>query len=271
MSQACHHKVPAAPTPTLSPNDFLNFGATHDSASFYFNQGWVNIMDYGLWELSEQAFRKAITFDTEFKLGHALVGRISSDLEERTKIYTALKQNPKLPNEYNKLLLDVYLNTIERMNARDTQQTLSAETKNKMRQLSIDNMGAFIRQYPNAHYIKAEYIETIHASQSPQAALDSMQHLMTTTEYSIPFIIGYQAVLNAELGEFNTALKYAEELAKNVNPELAPAPHVVYAQIFFHMKRFDSAYASISKALQLDPKHLIAQGLKKKIEELMKF
>ncbi len=269
--QACNPKPTSTPssTPLVTPSPTIDFGARHDSASYYFNQGWVNIMDYGLWDVSEQAFRTAITFDTHFLLGHALVGRISSNLEERTEIYTALKQSAKLPNTHFQLLLDLYLNSIERMNARETQEFISAETKQKMRQQSMDNMGAFIRHYPNAHYIKAEYIETIHANQNPQAALDSMQQLMTATEYTIPFFIGYQAVLHSELGDYTTALNYAENLAETVNPELAPAPHVVYAQIYFHMKQYNSAYASILKAVQLDPKHLIAQGLKSQIEEAM--
>ena len=60
---------------TLEAKRF-NFGTENDSALYYYNKGWEYIMDYGEWTKSEEAYRKALTFDSNFLLGKGIVGKI---------------------------------------------------------------------------------------------------------------------------------------------------------------------------------------------------
>ncbi|MEZ4902881.1 MAG: hypothetical protein R2822_14575 [Spirosomataceae bacterium] len=240
-------------------------GTQSDSARYYYQLGWQQIMDYGQWTLSEASFRKAVMFDSSFRLGKVLVARISPDLEERIRIFQEVKAQIGRATEAEHLLLDVYLSNVELMNLRALNPSLAKEKTIAHRALSAQNFSKFVHQFPEESYVKAEYIEVLHAHYGAKPALDSLQKLMTQSQKNIPFFVSYTATLESELGHFDQALSVANRLKEMLADTTLPAPYVVFAEIYDRMDSLQLAKKYIDKAVQLDPKHLIAQGMKQKL------
>lgn len=249
----------------------FDYGTKNDSALFYFHKGWEHIMDKGEWTLSEEAFRKAVDHDPDFLIGKSLVGRISDNLEERLEIKEVLASKKETLTAGERLLLDVYALNIEIMNARSqSPENISAIVKD-FRALSETNYRTFVHTYPEESYIKAEYIEVLHARYGAQQALDSLQVLTSQKERDgRPFFKSYSASLESELGNYKQALLYANQVvAMSKNAPIA-GPQVVFADIYFKMDSLQLAKKYIDKAVALDPKHIIAKGLKRNIEKSIK-
>ena len=250
-----------------SENESYNYGSESDSAVYYFNQGWRQILDNGQWALSESSFRKAIQFDSTFLIGKSLVGRISSNLAERQAIVEEIERqiNDIEPSEL--LLLEAYLLSIQGMNALELKTENLTELRTQSRSVSESNFREFVYQFPDEAYIKAEYIEIIHAVHGANAALDSLEKLVTEDQSNLPFFISYSASLEVELGNFDKALELAELLKLTLNDSLMPEQYVLKANIYFKMDSIKMAKQFVEKAVELDSMHLIAEGLKKKIDQ----
>lgn len=52
-----------------------DYGAKNDSAVYYFNKGWVAIMDEGRWIDAEKSYRKAVAVDQDFLLDGRRAGQ----------------------------------------------------------------------------------------------------------------------------------------------------------------------------------------------------
>jgi hypothetical protein len=244
-----------------------NFGTENDSALFYYNRGWEYILDYGQWTLSEESYRKAMTFDPEFVLGKGIVGKITTNLDERKAILKKLEAKNEHVTADERLLLDDLLLILQLMNARDTGITLPPEFFNKFYTSAEKNMRTFIHKYPHESYIKAEYIEVLHANYGAQTALDSIQVLTTSKQKSLPFFISYAATLESELGHFKNAMAKANKLKNIINNDKAPAIYFTYAQLFLDMDSLDLAKKNIEKTIQLDIKHQLAYRVKARIDK----
>ncbi|WP_299764112.1 hypothetical protein [uncultured Dokdonia sp.] len=246
----------------------FDYGTKNDSALFYFHKGWEHIMDKGQWTLSEAAFRKAISYDPDFLIGHSLVGRISNDLEERLVIKELLTSRKETLTAEERLLLDIYLLNIEIMNARSQSPEKIGTIIKDFRALSEENYRTFVHSFPKESYIKAEYIEVLHAKYGAQQALDSLHVLASQKELDeLPFFKSYSASLEAELGNYIQALSYANQVLEMSKGETIANPQVVFADVYFKMDSLQLAQKYIDKAVALDPKHIIAQGLKTTIEK----
>jgi len=245
----------------------FNFGTENDSALYYYNKGWAYILDTGEWTKSEEAYRKAMTFDPEFVLGKGIVGKITTNLEERLAIYNELetKKASVTPDEH--LLLDDLLLVLKLFNSRDQNIKLDADFYKNFYESSQKSMRTFIHKYPHESYIKAEYIEVLHANHGAQSALDSIDVLTTPEQKTVPFYISYAATLETELGNFEKALEKAEQLEKIINNNKAPAIYYTYAQINLAMDSLDLAKSNIEKAIQLDAKHQLAYRVLKVIDQ----
>ncbi len=248
----------------------FDYGTKSDSALFYFHKGWEHIMDKGEWTLSEEAFRKAVDHDPNFLIGKSLVGRISDSLEERLEINETLASQKETLTADERLLLNVYMLNIDLANARTQAPEKMKAIIKEFRVLSEENYRTFVHKYPEESYIKAEYIEILHAGYGPQLALDSLQILTSQKEREEHlFFKSYSASLEAELGNYEKALSYAKEVM--AMSETATAnPQVVFADIYFKMDSLQVAKKYIDKAIALDSKHIIAQGLKNNIEKRIK-
>ncbi|MEP5611913.1 MAG: hypothetical protein ABJP45_06670 [Cyclobacteriaceae bacterium] len=244
----------------------FNYGTENDSALFYFNKGWEQILDLGQWTLSEQSFRKAVAFDNDFILGKSLVGRISGDLAERQKLFEEIWLARDQVSDDERLLLNIFISNISIMNLRGTGSGVSTEVREKHISLAERNFRKFVHKYPEESYMKAEYMETLHALYGAEQALDSLRKLASSEQTMLPFYITYSANLKTELGDFDGALANADQVKAVLNDADIPQQYVLLAEIYYAMDSLEKAKVNINLAIELDPKHLIAQGMKARIE-----
>ena len=245
----------------------FNFGTENDSALHYYNKGWEYIMDTGEWTKSEASYRKAMTFDSEFVLGEGIVGKITTNLEERLDIYYKLESKKENVTIDERLLLDDLLLVLQLFNARDQGIKLDSDFYKDFYASSEKGMRAFIHKYPHESYIKAEYIEVLHANHGAQAALDSIEVLATPQQKMLPFYLSYAAFLESELGNYEHAFEKANQLKKVINNDQAPAVHYTYAQLYLDMDSLNMAKTNIEKTIALDPKHQLAFRVKAKVDK----
>lgn len=238
------------------------YGAKNDSAVFYFNKGWEHILDYGQWTLSEKAFRKAVDFDSTFIVGKALVGKNTTNLNERIQILNDINSSQIKVSEDDQLILEVTRITLELFNARGQNVKLNKDFISNFLTTAEKNYRTFIHKYPNESYIKAEYIEVLNAIYGAKIALDSLHILTSPKQKKIPFFISYAATLESDLGNFKKALSIADDFNNQINDPNIPQPYVLYGSIYLKMDSLSLATSNLDKALQLDPNHIFAQRFK---------
>lgn len=244
-----------------------DYGSKNDSAVYYFNKGWEHIMDYGQWTLSEAAFRKAVKMDSTFLIGKSLVGKITQNLDERKQLLKELKKEKHKISRDDQLLLEITLATMELMNARDQKIDLGSDFVTHFGTLGERNYRKFVHKHPNESYMKAEYVEFLHAQYGARQALDSLYVLVSNSQKELPFFISYSALLEADLGHYEKALQIADRFKSSINDSNIPAPYVLYAQIYSKMDRLKLAKNYVDKAVQLDTNHIIAKRLKSTIDQ----
>ena len=237
-----------------------DYGTQSDSARYFFNKGWEEIMDNGRWTKSEEAFRKAVEFDPDWILGKSLVGRITRNLEERQELLKELELVKNQADEDERLLLDVNLLSLEAANNRDQGIKNSAESGEFRRALAETNFGKFSRKYPNDNYFKAEYIETLHANHGARLALDSLRALATSAQMKLGFYISYSATLALELGNIEEAISLEKVLNQTLTDASYTSPLMLKAQIYMAQDSLQKAKEYVSKVVEMDPNHIIAMG-----------
>jgi len=245
----------------------IDYSTTSDSALAYFDLGWRQIMNEGRWTESEHSFRRAVEVDPNFLIGKSLVGRISHDLKEREAIVNELKSRKDEISLVEQKLLEVYLGNIERMNNRDTGKEIKAEVVVDKRKETEKIFRSLVQAYPDETFVKAEYIELLHAMYGPNTALDSLLHHVSERPPFIPFMISYEATLLAELGKFQEALEKARLFKQSLDSGNCPEEFVVMGNIYFQMGRLNTAREYITKAISLDSRHLIALSILVRIEK----
>ena len=250
--------------------DVYRYGTKNDSAVFYFNKGWEHILDYGQWTLSEKAFRKAVDFDSTFIVGKALVGKNTTNLNERIQILNDINSSQIKVSEDDQLILEVTRITLELFNARGQNVKLDQDFISNFLTTAEKNYRTFIHKYPNESYIKAEYIEVLNAIYGAKTALDSLHILTTPKQKKVPFFISYAATLESDLGNFKKALSIADDFNNQINDPGIPQPYVLYGSIYLKMDSLSLATSNIDKALQLDPNHIFAQRFKTQVNTKLK-
>ena len=250
--------------------DVYRYGTKNDSAVFYFNKGWEHILDYGQWTLSEKAFRKAVDFDSTFIVGKALVGKNTTNLNERIQILNDINSSQIKVSEDDQLILEVTRITLELFNARGQNVKLDQDFISNFLTTAEKNYRTFIHKYPNESYIKAEYIEVLNAIYGAKTALDSLHILTTPKQKKVPFFISYAATLESDLGNFKKALSIADDFNNQINDYSIPQPYVLYGSIYLKMDSLSLATSKLDKALQLDPNHIFAQRFKNQINTKLK-
>ena len=250
--------------------DVYRYGTKNDSAVFYFNKGWEHILDYGQWTLSEKAFRKAVDFDSTFIVGKALVGKNTTNLNERIQILNDINSSQIKVSEDDQLILEVTRITLELFNARGQNVKLDQDFISNFLTTAEKNYRTFIHKYPNESYIKAEYIEVLNAIYGAKTALDSLHILTTPKQKKVPFFISYAATLESDLGNFKKALSIADDFNNQINDPGIPQPYVLYGSIYLKMDSLSLATSNLDKALQLDPNHIFAQRFKTQVNTKLK-
>jgi tetratricopeptide (TPR) repeat protein len=248
----------------------LSLSTESDSAIYYYYEGWRQVMDEGDYTASEKAFRKMMTYDKTFLVGLSQLGRITRDLTERLAIETKLEKRKSEISGDEKLLLNNYLELVKLTNLRETDPE---EAKVKVKSIfntAEKNLQVIVHKYPDEIYYRAEYIEVLHNNYGPTRALDSLYTLLTKKQQNESFLVGYTASLEAEAGHFENASRKANELSTKFAGKNSPKPFVVYADVYFKMKKFEDAQKNVQAALKLDPGNIDAQRLEKKITEQLK-
>ena len=248
----------------------FDYGTKNDSARFYYLKGFHEILDNGRWTESEKSYRKALEFDPDYRLGKSLVGRITTDLDEREALLEELQKNKGKANEDEKLVLEVYLLSMEAYNNRDKGIKGTAERAAKRKQIAESNFRKFVHNYPNDTYIKAEYIEWLHFIHGPRAALDSLKKLATKEQMKLGFYISYAASLALELDKVEEAIT----LSKTLQPLMIDSTYTSYlklkAEIYIAQDSLQKAKHYIDQVVKIDPKHIIALGLQSDITAKLK-
>ena len=240
---------------------------TSDSTRYYYYKGWENVMDLGHYSNSAIAFKKCVEHDPNFLVGQCLYGRISEDLAEQEQIYNLIEseKNSLTGAEYQ--LLEVFQSLLKLMIIRQTAPSKATAQITHALTLGEANFRQIVQQYPNEIYYKAEYIEMLNYNHGPKVALDSLAVLATPEEQKNPFLLGYAAMMEATLGQFETALTKANQLAAHFEGQVVPKPYVVYGDIYLKQGLIEKAKENVAKALAIDAGNIDAQRLKKKLEK----
>ncbi len=247
------------------PINKVSYSSKSDSALYYYNLGWQQIMDEGYYSKAEQSYRKVLEHDPDFLIGQSVLARLTRDLDERLELYANLEANKKKITGDERLILDVYIALTDFTNIREQYPDKAKDALSEVLHLADSNLKIIAHKYPNEVYLKAEYIEFLHSVYGPQASLDSLKSLTNNLE-EIPFLLGYAATINAELENFDIALKHAKTLEQMMSNMVVPKPGVVYADIYFHMDSLEIAKAYIDKSYALDSLNVDASRLRAKID-----
>ncbi len=236
----------------------------HDSARYYYQKGWEQIMAQGFYGPAETSYRKALSFDPRFWVGKSVLARLSLDLNERLALKSELDSALSFLEGDERLLLEVYLALTHYTNLRDQASQQGPQALQRALSLAEQNFGQLIRKYPEEVYLKAEYLEIIHSRHGAQAALDTLLVIASSAQKSNPFIQGFTASLWAEVGAFEKAQELAQMLEAQCDTSW-PKAYAVWADIYVQMDRLDLAEPYARKANLLDPRNLDASRLLAKI------
>jgi len=243
----------------------LKYTANADALKFY-HQGWEQIMDEGRYGEAEISYRKVLEHDPDFLIGKSVLARLTLDLEERLLFYNELHAKKDGIHGDERLVLDVYIALVNFTNLRDQG---SSETKDALQnalKLAEKNLKKIVHSHPEEVYLKAEYIEVLNSIYGPRQAIDSLQGLTTIAQKENPFLLGFQASMYAELGEYELAMQKANHLLEVVNDSTLPKTYAVLADVYFKMGNLKIAKSNADRATELDARNLDASRLKTKID-----
>ncbi|MCE7997128.1 MAG: hypothetical protein HEP71_34530 [Roseivirga sp.] len=243
-----------------------DYGTESDSARYYFILGWEEILDNGRWTESETAFRKAMEFDGDWAVGKSLVGRITQNLEERQKLIIDLEAVKDKVGMDERILLDIFMPSMQAMNNRDQGISTSPEDRKARRTQAEANFRRFVHKYPEESYIKAEYIETLHANHGAKTALDSLNILASEEQTVLGFYISYRATLGLELGNTEYATEKLQSYRSLFSDLSYTTTYMLQAQILMAQDSLQKASELVNKVVTMDPNHLIAVGMQRRIK-----
>lgn len=259
-----------AATSATRTNTLFNYGTENDSARFYYLKGWTEILDNGRWTASETAYKKALEFDPNYTLGKSVAGRLEKNLIERKELLQELTKNKDKVSSDTKLLLDVYLLSMQTLNNRDEGIKSSPEFTTKRKRTAETNFRKFVHKYPEDDYVKAEYIEWLHFIHGPQIALDSLHSLATERQKKLGFYISFAASLELELGNIDKAIA----LAKKLKPLMRDSTYLSYlklkAEIYLAQDSLAQAKKYIDQVVRIDSNHILAVRLQSEINQKLK-
>ena len=250
-----------------STSTHMVYSTSSDSTMYYYNLGWQQIMDYGDYSKAEDSYRKALTFDDEFLVGKSVLARLTQDLDERLALFEELEKKKDLIVGEERKVLDVYIALTKFTNLRQQKSEQAQNALEEARQLGELNFRTVVYKYWDEVYLKSEYIEMLHSNYGAKQTLDSMDVLISQDQLTNPFLLGYKAILKAEIEEYDEAILLAQQLAKQLDGLAIAKPDAILADIYFKMEDFDTAKIHADKANKIDPNNLDASRLKVKIDQ----
>lgn len=256
----------AAAVPSASAEASLySYGEACKKALPYYRQGWVEILENGRWTEAERLYREAVAVAPDCIVAKSVLGRITVDAAERKTLIAQIQANVENVDPRGRLILEPYLQTLILISARDTGQRLGEEFRSDLTKTAINNYQVFLEHYPEEWAVRVEYIEWTHAEQGPKKALDAIQKMLQERPSDSVRLSYFPAYFHAELGEFDQATELARQFVQELGPGDWPQEHYISAFIAYQLGDYAAASVAIKQALLLDPRHLIAERLSKKI------
>ena len=246
--------------------NMVNYSTSVDSALIYYQQGWQEIMDYGDYAAAEVSYRKSLDHDSEFLVGKSVLARLTLDLDERIQLYESIQAGKHAITGDERLILDVYSALTKYTNLRDQKSPLTKRALKDALDMGEHNFRKIVHTYPEEIYLKCEYIEILHSQYGAAQSLDSLNKLVADHQQTNPFLLGYKAILTAEMKNYNEALEYALQLKEQMKNLEVAKPDAILADIYFKMKDYENAKLHADKAFQIDHRNLDASRLKEKID-----
>ncbi|WP_439108132.1 tetratricopeptide repeat protein [Congregibacter sp.] len=246
-----------------------NYGQASDEALTLYRQGWAEILEKGRWAEAERLYREVLAVDPGFVIAKSILGRITEDAQERKALTADVNRNLSAVDKPGRLILDPYTMTLTLISARETGESLAEDFRDELTGLAISNYRRFLDRYPDEWAVRIEYIEWIHAKHGPQRALDEIQKMRKEEGPHVSRLSYFPAYFHAELGEYERAKKVAREFVNQLPPGEWPQEHYIEAFIAFERGDYALADTAVERALQLAPRHLIAQRLNKKIKQAL--
>jgi tetratricopeptide (TPR) repeat protein len=244
-------------------NGHYAYGGASSEALEVYRRGWVEILEYGRWAEAERLYRQALALDPAFTIAKSVLARITADVEERQALYREVESELDRVDADGLLILEVYQRTLELFAFRERGEPVPAGFRDAMARQAVSSYARFIAKYPAEWSVVIEFIEWVHALKGPEAALSEVARI-GAGEQGFSY---FPAYFEAELGRFDRARALAEEFAAGFGDPLVPQPHYLNAYISYELGQFEVANQHVARALELAPRHLIAQRLQKKIAE----
>ena len=240
-----------------------------ETALYHYQLGWQQIMDEGRYADAEKSYRKAIFLDPDFLIGQSVYARLILKTDERIKIYNRVEAEKSRVDGDEQMLLEVYQSLVYYTNLREQKNPEAPIALKTALKTAEKNLGYLVSKYPDEVYLKSEYIEILHANYGAAPTLDSLEELTSGKQKLNPFLMGYAASMEAELGHFDKALEKADTLAKFFKGIRIPKPDVVYADIYYKKQALEKAFLHADNAYRLDNRNLDASRLRDKIRAEM--
>lgn len=251
---------------TLADSLLYAYGQTSEQALDHYRQGWSEILEYGRWTESERLYREALAVDQSFVIAMSVLGRITEDQAERSALTAEARRLAHTVDAHGRLVLDPYVQTLTLISARESDVKLPDNFREDLTDLAIDNYLSFLQAYPDEWAVRIEYLEWIHAKHGPGVAISEIERMRNENPIYVSRLSYFPAYFYAELGDYDQANTLAETFVGQLGPGEWPQVHYIRAFIAYERGDYPAAQMLIRKALVLDPRHLIAQRLQKKID-----
>jgi tetratricopeptide (TPR) repeat protein len=246
-------------------NGKMKYSVKSDSALYYYNLGWHQIMDEGRYGQSEVSYRKALSFDPDFLICQAVLGRLTLDDEERADIYRNVeRKRGSLPPDEEELL-GVYHDFVHYTNRREAGDTTARAFIMEALLGAEKVFRKIVHKYPEEPWMKSEYVEFLKSNHGPDVALDSLASLTRERHADNPFLLGFQASLEAERGDAPEAIRIAKKLDAQTEDRTEPKIWAVNADVYYQLKFLQIAKVFADSAVGFDPRNLDASRLQTKI------
>lgn len=237
-----------------------DYGNAAPEALQAYREGWREILRNGRWTEAELLYRRAVAIDPGFVIAKSVLARISPSLEERETLLAEVRAGFDAVDPDGQLILAVYADTLELINARENDAALPAGFREDLARRAVTNYRAFIDQYPGEWAVHIEYVEWLHALEGPERALEEVARANDLSIRGSSFSY-FPAYFAAELGDLGSAERLAANFVSTLELDEPPQAHYINAYIHYQSGEYQLAKERVSRALQLDPRHLIAQRL----------
>ncbi|MFT4768235.1 MAG: tetratricopeptide (TPR) repeat protein, partial [Glaciecola sp.] len=207
-----------------------------------------------------------VAVEPNCSIAKSVLARMTTDAAERKTLIAEIQSAIDSVDGGGRLILDPYLKTLLLIGARDTGESLGEDFRSDLSRMAISNYRSFLDRYPDEWAVRVEYVEWIHAAHGPEEALAKIREMAVndpTDSYRFSY---FPAYFYAELGDYEHAIKLAREFVQQLGPGDWPQEHYIFAFIAYERGDYAEANVSIKHALLLDPRHLIAGRLSKKID-----